>query len=201
MLRSDMGAALLGTQLASVMTAGERVVSPRPNPVILHTASVEAVGVELRAMLGNVNPAGTNYPAANVTILVPFGIAEPILVLKLWLENGAAVAGNIDLGIFGPDGTLIVGKGSTGQSGTSVIQELDITDTRLDPGRYYLGITSDTSDVTQKVLTYTAAVSGQWSVCGVLQAAQGPPLVSVTLATCAQLSVPWMGLSARSLVV
>lgn len=180
--------------------SGPAVVAPRPTQIIISSFSLEAIGLDLRVM-AQATPASTNYPAVNTAILVPFGIAEAITVLKLWVQNGTAVAGNIDLGIFNPDGTMVINKGSTAQANTSTIQELDITDTVLMPGRYYMGITSDTSGATQKVFTTTIAVGGIGSAMGVLQAAQGPALANLTLATFAQTAIPYFGLTARTLVV
>lgn len=192
----------VGAQLAAIMGGGlERIVNPRPTPIGIMTPSPECIGTDLRNLNGSNGAASGNYPAANVAIFLPFGIADPMTVVKLWVLNGTAVAGNVDMGIFLPDGTMVVGKGSTAQAGISIQQELDITDTRLDPGRYYLGLTSDTSGATQKVFSWTIPVSGFGSACGVLQAAQGPALASVTFATFAQLNIPYMGLSTRTLIV
>lgn len=176
------------------------VVTPRLTQIMISTISLEAIGLDLRLLAATI-PQGANYPAANITIGIPFGVGQPILVRKLWVQNQTPVAGNIDLGIFLPDGTLVVNKGSTASAGTNTIQELDITDTTLMPGRYYLGMTSDTSAATQKIFSTALASAGLASAAGVLQAAQGPALASVTWATCAQTQIPYIGLSARTLVV
>lgn len=182
------------------MYSSPAIVAPRPTPIMISSTSLECLGDDIRAILNSVSPASNNYPAANVSLFLPFGVAEPITVVKLWVANGTAVAGNIDLGIFNPDGTMVVGKGSTAQATTNDIQELDITDTVLQRGRYYLGITSNTSGATQKMQSFTFGAAGALSAMGVLQINAGPPLASGTFLTCTQLVVPYFGLTARTLV-
>jgi hypothetical protein len=201
-MRAGLATALIGAQLTGVQTINPTVIQPRPTPIIIGTVQQETIGVDIRAITQSF-PNTNNYPTANTAMFIPFGIAESIIAVKLWVHNGTAVAGNIDLGIYRPDGSQVVAKGSTAQAGTSTIQELDITDTPLVPGRYYLAINSDTSGATQKVWSYTLTVAGLAGAMGVLQAALGHVGLdaSVTFATCTQTLIPLIGLSTRTLVV
>lgn len=111
---------------------------------------MQSLGIELFG--ANINgPNSQNYIAANVGLFIPFVIPEATTFTKMFWCNGSAVTGNIDVGLFQEDGTLIVSIGSTAQSGTTNAQAVDITDTTLARGRYYLGMTSDTSSISQKV--------------------------------------------------
>ena len=177
---------------------------PRPGRIMWSTASLEGCGFELHCIAGGAVLASNNYPAVNMAIFVPFQIAEPVTVVKLWVRNGTAVAGNLDMGIYLPDGTRVVSKGSTAQAGIDELQNMDITDTLLQAGNYYLGINSDTSGATQKVYTHNHAttIAGWWAAAGCYQQAVGALALpsTATFAAFGQLHVPWMGWSARSLV-
>lgn len=169
----------------------------RPGEVVIHPWSYQCLGVPLFA-LSNTNATNSiNYPAANVGVFVPFTIPEATTFTKMFWGNGAAVAGNIDVGLFQEDGTLIVSIGSTAQAGTTNIQVVDITDTTLGRGRYYIGMTSDTSGATQKVLA--SAPSAVIAQClGLLQdSACAPPLSTsanpATFVAYAQAFVPLVG--------
>lgn len=113
----------------------------RVNSLLISPGAPEALGNELNG-LGATTASGT-WPVANKAIFVPFEVFEPITIVKLFVENGTAVSGNIDVGIYDFKGTRLVSSGSTAQSGTSAIQEFDITDTLLLPGLYYLACVLD----------------------------------------------------------
>jgi hypothetical protein len=111
-------------------------------------------------------------------VFVPFTVPEAVTITKMGWGNGSAVAGNLDIGLFQEDGTLIVAAGSTAQAGTSRIQVVDITDTTIARGRYYIGLTSDTSGITQKVLSLLPT-AGIAQALGLLQDSScAPPFSS-----------------------
>ena len=89
------------------------------------------------------------YPVANLAILIPFVLAVPFTVVKMFTLNGATVSGNLDVGIYTNEGGAspvlckIVSMGSTIQAGVSDIQELDIADTQLPSGSYYMALVLD----------------------------------------------------------
>jgi hypothetical protein len=101
-------------------------------------------------------------------VFIPFTVPEPCTVYKMGWGNGAAVAGNLDAGIYKPDGTRLVSTGSTAQSGTTTLQVVDVADTFLDRGTYYLCLDSDTSGATQKVMAVLPA-AGIAQALGLLQ--------------------------------
>jgi hypothetical protein len=104
--------------------------------------------------------------------------------------NGAAVAGNLDVAIYKPDGTRLVSAGSTAQSGTTTLQVVDVTDTFLMRGLYYMAMASNTSGATQKVMGATPA-AGIMASLGMLQEAAS---VCPSPATWVKCTVPWVPL-------
>lgn len=68
----------------------------------------------------------------------PWVIETPIVIVKGFTMNGTTANGTIDVGVYDHEFNLIVAAGATTQSGTSAIQEYDITDTTLMPGRYWM---------------------------------------------------------------
>lgn len=70
----------------------------------------------------------------------PFVIRQSALAVKMGYIVGATAAGSVDLGIYDSQGNLIVSTGLTAQGTINVLQEIDITDTLLNPGNYYMAI-------------------------------------------------------------
>lgn len=109
--------------------------------IIISTASPHSIGVDLNT-IGSTSTAAA-WPTANKAIFVPFSVHGPVTVVKMFLENGGTVSGNVDVGIYDRGGARLVSSGSTAQSGASAIQEFNITDTLLNPGLYYLACALD----------------------------------------------------------
>jgi hypothetical protein len=150
----------------------------RTSPVVINPWSDQSIGAALQTT-GQGSAGLQNYIAANVGVFVPFVIYEAVTFTKLGVMNADAVAGNIDLGLFQEDGTLIVAAGTTAQSGVSAQQTVDITDTSLARGRYYLGITGDTGGVTQKVYG-VVPVAGIAQALGLLEDSSCAPPFSTS---------------------
>ncbi len=147
----------------------------RPGEICIHPWSFQSIGLEIRTSNSG-NPGSQNWPAANVGVFIPFTIPEPVTFTKMFWGNGSAVAGNIDVGLFDESGTRLVSIGTTAQATVSTIQVVDITDTTLARGRWYLGMTSDTSGATQKVLQ-AVPVGGICQAFGLLKDTScAPPL-------------------------
>jgi len=147
----------------------------RSGEVCITPWSYQSLGVPLAAT-GQSAPVSANWIAVSVGVFVPFTVPESFTATKMFWQNGTAVAGNIDVGIFLEDGTRVVSAGSTAQATISVIQTVDITDTVLARGRYYMGMTSDTSGITQKVYALAGA-AGIYQSMGMLKdTACAPPL-------------------------
>lgn len=108
----------------------------------IHSASIESTGLTSGLNVGS-GYISAVYSTANRIFFVPFHIEVPIIVTKLFWCNGTAVSGNCDIGIYSADMTRIVSAGSTAQATISVLQEVDITDTAIGPGDFYLAFACD----------------------------------------------------------
>jgi hypothetical protein len=161
----------------------------RPGEITITPWSMQSLGVPLYAS-GQGAPASQNFVTANLAVFVPFYVPEAVTITKLGWGNGAAVAGNLDAGIYGTAGTRLVSTGTTAQATTAVIQVVDVTDTTLARGVYYLALSSDTSGATQKILAVLPAAGIPQSL-GLLQMAAAFVLpASATFAKYASAFVP-----------
>jgi hypothetical protein len=92
----------------------------------------------------------TSNWAAYMPVLVPTGC----IIRRLWWANGATVSAsyNVDVGVYGDagykPGVRLISTGSTAQGTASQVQFVDVTDTALAPGRYWLAITCSSSSAT-----------------------------------------------------
>jgi hypothetical protein len=121
----------------------------RPGEVIITPYSYQSLGVALRTM-AQTDPAAAAWPAANLVIFVPFWVPEAVTMTKMFYGIGASGTANLDMGIYAEDGTRLVSSGSVAASGSTTTQVIDITDTTLARGRYYMAMEADT------VTTFTA---------------------------------------------
>lgn len=112
-------------------------------PVVFSTYSKIGLGVNLAAW-AVAAPTSLAWQSANTALFFPIEIEESVTVVKLWWINGGVASGNVDIGIY--DATTLARKvsiGSTAQGTISVIQEVDVADTVLAAGRYYIAIVLD----------------------------------------------------------
>lgn len=148
----------------------------RPGEITITPWSYQSIVVPLYCGPA-ATPGSQNFVTANMAVFYPFGVPEAMLVTQLFWMNGAAVAGNLDAGIYNTSGTLLTSTGSTTQVNTAVVQAVNITDYILPRGLYYFALASDTSDATQKVLC-TIPVAGFAQSFGLLQQATAFPLAT-----------------------
>lgn len=112
------------------------------------TFGQDTIGLEMAAMVAYGNPISAAWPATNRALFYPLTIQVPAIAQRVWVWNGSAVSGNFDIGIFDENGNELVGTGTTAQSGTNTVQNVDITDTLLGPGTYWLGVVFDNTTAT-----------------------------------------------------
>lgn len=110
---------------------------PYQLPVALTSAHELSVGNVLRAGIVTGWGNGT-WPTANKALYIPFvlpvaGVVQQIAVVV------ANQIGNLDAGIYDAGGGLIVSAGSTAV-GAAGPQFVDIADTALGPGAYYMAL-------------------------------------------------------------
>src|SRR5262245_15809191 len=86
--------------------------------------------------------ASSAWPSANLALFVPFRVSAPCVAYKMSTGFGTTASGNYDLGIYDAFGNRLVSTG-TQAKGASVEAILDITDTELGPGLYYMAQSAD----------------------------------------------------------
>lgn len=92
--------------------------------------------------LSTTGGVSTAWPSANLAIFIPIRVSEPVTVYKIAVGAGATAAGNFDVGLYDSAGNRLVSSGATAK-GASVEHILDVTDTRIGPGLYYLAMSAD----------------------------------------------------------
>lgn len=155
---------------------------------VISPMSLESISV----MISSSVAASATWISANRAVYIAFRLYVPAVVTKIVCINGATASGNMDVGIYTIDGTRIVSKGSTAQSGTNALQTLDITDTQLFPGSYLMAMVMDNA-------TGTVFRKGTNSILmktmGCYQQATAFPLpATATFATLTGSFIPILGL-------
>lgn len=84
------------------------------------------------------------WGTANRAIYVPTRVPRRVVVRKIGASTGSTSAGNIDVGIYDASGALVVSSGSTAKA-SSITQVIDVADTTIGPGLYYLALNNDTT--------------------------------------------------------
>ena len=94
--------------------------------------------------------ASSAVAAANRAYYQPLIIQSPVVVTHISLYVGAAVAGNVDVGIYSFDGRKIVSSGAVDTSGYTIntINTISVIPNRLGPGRYYCAVSGSSGTFT-----------------------------------------------------
>ena len=103
-------------------------------------------------------PASAVWPAADRVLFFPFSTGRSVRIIGCWVLNGAAVAGDIDIGIYDHAGTLLDSVGATAQAGVNVIQTIGAVggiDVVIGPGVFYLAMIANNAAAT----TYRLSVA------------------------------------------
>lgn len=111
-----------------------------PPLIVITPFHPEAQGMQIRGSSHSLSGTTSSVPGQNIVTLAPFFLYERAVAQKIGVMIGATANGNLDAGIYDRDGDLIVSTGSVAQGATSSLQELDITDTTLEPGLYYMAV-------------------------------------------------------------
>jgi hypothetical protein len=115
---------------------------PAYSPLELFAGGVLSTATCLSSGLNVVAAASTAWPSANLAIFVPVRVPVPVTVCKLAVGAGATAAGNFDVGIYDSAGNKLVSSGATAK-GSSTEHIIDVTDTVIGPGVYYLALAAD----------------------------------------------------------
>lgn len=140
----------------------------------------------------------STWPSDDLAFFYPFVVYSPITIARMFWLNGATSSGNLDVGIYDEYGNLLVSSGSTAQGTVSVIQDVDITDTFLQAGLYYMAMVFDNTTATIYRHAPGASVAGG---AGALQMASAFPLPSTaTFAVMATGFVPLFAVTTLTVV-
>jgi len=172
--------------------------SYRPDAVLVGTWSWQALADDITG-ISNTGPGAAAWPIANLAIAYPFELTDYFPCRKVWWVNGATVGtDSADVGVFTEAGARLVSGGGTLIAGASIVQEVDVTDTLLTPGRYWCAMS--VSGTTATPQRWQPSV-GQARAMGVAQMATAYPLPSTfTPAALASTAVPLCGIASRTLV-
>lgn len=167
------------------------------DPFVISTASPQSLGLAWNSMGLSLGPLA--WSTSNKAVYVPVSISSPVTIVKMFVLNGATASGNIDVGIYDRGGARLVSSGSTAQSGTSVVQEFDVTDTLLKAGLYYLACAMDNTTGTLEMWTMSLAISKSLGIAEQTSAFALPS--TATFATVsATLRTPFIGATQRAVI-
>lgn len=106
---------------------------------VISSFSNDSLGPSL-PMTNGANSAASGVFSANRIHYYPFVLAEVAQAVKMSYIVGAVANGTADLGIYDWQKNKLVSTGPTAQGTINALQELDITDTVLLPGQYWMAI-------------------------------------------------------------
>lgn len=106
-------------------------------------------GIGLTRMINTTAHSSLAWPSANRALFVPFFFPATITVKRLWVATGTTGGtDNRSIGIYREDGTQIVVSANTLAGTASQVQFIDITDTTLPPGSYYVAMSQNGTTAT-----------------------------------------------------
>lgn len=168
-----------------------------PLPV-LSPWSAESLGAfALSAGASLTSAASGAYPTASRMLLFPIALQRRFKAANWFWANGAAVSGNVDVGIYDRALNRLGNAGSTAQVGTSAYQTVSAGGLVLAAGLYYLGIACDNTTATfQRIAPNGTGLAA----LGALQLAASFPLPSSAAAAglTNQAYMPLFGMTSRS---
>lgn len=165
-------------------------------PDVIYAGGSNSLGPFISATIAAA-PTSAAWGTANLARYIPFTVTIPTTIYKLCVMNGATVAGNFDIAIFSTAYVKLVSTGSTAQAGVNTLQTVDVTDTELDTGRYYMGMSSD--DATATTYRWFTPTTGMAAIMGLRTEASAFPLpTTATPIQSTSTSIPVFGAMLRS---
>lgn len=106
------------------------------SPRLIHTGGAPA----------KLTSEGTDTtPVVTETYLAEIYVPETVTITGVAIFNGSAVDGNVTIGIYDINGTLVGKSASTAQAGTDAYQRVPLALT-LVPGSYWVAVQMDDTD-------------------------------------------------------
>jgi hypothetical protein len=126
----------------------------KPPAMILTPASPEfgAVSqfVAQRSQNANPFPSGT-WASANDPIALPFFLYEPLTVYQLGWHNGSGtMTDSCDVGVYDSSWVRKISTTGTARTGVSALQFVDVSDTTIGPGKFYLAMSNNGTTANQQ---------------------------------------------------
>lgn len=113
---------------------------PREVDSVIYPAAANAVGPAMSNMAALGAPASAAWPTAAKAIYIPFALDRPVTIFRVGWHNGAAAqAGTREVGCYTSAGVKLISGSATAVT-VSVCQFVDVTDTVIGPGQYYLAM-------------------------------------------------------------
>lgn len=186
------------------MNSNDLVSVPLPNTM---PWSLDSIGTYITATACTtlLNTASAVWPLADLVIYVPFWVYTPTAYANAFWYNGAGILGNVNVGVYSADGTLLASTGAQNQALESInaIASAALAVT-LGVGQYYMAIT-ESNAVTATFFrgvgsTNIAGLS--FNLMGCLQDANqtGGLPATASFAAMAQNYLPVFGISTRSFI-
>jgi hypothetical protein len=127
--------------------------------------------------------AGAVWPAANRALYCPILVEEFVTVTQMAVWP-TVQSGNLDIGIYNEVGSRLISSTSTAVGVGAALQAVNINDTPLSPGVYFLALNVD--NTTAAFQRSSGGGSGSLQICGLQQQAVG----AVTLPSTATFANP-----------
>lgn len=179
------------------MPLSVRPIAKQP-PEVLGNGSLYHSIVQQHITTNSGPPAAGAWPSANLAIAQPFYVDVPKLAQRLWVWNGT-VSGNIDIGIYDENFNLVVSSGAIAHASASTFQNIDITDTLIPRGTFYIAMSlNNTTGQTNRSVAGIAAFQSSFGIC---QMASAHPLPATFVpATLGQSYVPIVGVAYKTVL-
>lgn len=178
---------------------GDWPVISLPTLGTIHIFSLESIGIGLMTAANcKIISIPDSVAGILVTRYVPFYLSQSILVVKMFVYNGTVLDGNIDLGIYDKYGVKLMSTGSVVQSGTEVLQVLDIAGPRIGPGNFYMALGNSSGNARFHHVS-VGSEQNIW-ILGVLDQETFPLPAIATFTKIGICYVPFFGLSVRAVI-
>lgn len=150
-------------------TYPERLVDQfAPALRIVSPISPEVAGAAYNYAQNSASGAWT--PSANKPFAIPFRLSRPAVVYKLGWHNGTGVmTDSVDVGIYDTAWARKVSGGGTARSGSGNPQFVDVTDTTLAAGDYYLAMASNGTTANNVRFMGSALTAQAMALAGIME--------------------------------
>jgi hypothetical protein len=169
---------------------------------IVHMQSPEFGVANLVA--STASTGSTLWPSANKPIAIPFRVFIGMTVYQLgWINGSGTMTDSFDIGVYDASWARKVAGGGTARSGVSTIQWVDVTDTFLQVGKYYLvgsanGVTAGQFTDYMSASGWTAAANATLGFFDSATNAYPLPDPLTNMVACATFTaIPMMQIAAR----